>query len=131
MPASFTPGGYTALFTLESPEVRFDDVFQVQSQPGTTTRVAVDPRFVEVCERGTLAVDSVVTNRPAAVGASVDTDGIVCIQTDREFEPPAKFTVRVTGIRRGFAGKRFPNRSREQFNANERFLRSAYPGAGQ
>jgi len=39
--------------------------------------------------------------------------------------------LRLTGIRRGFAGKRFPRRTREQFLANEAFINSAYPSDPQ
>jgi hypothetical protein len=35
--------------------------------------------------------------------------------------------VTLTGIRKGFLGRRFPNRTHEQFVANEQFINSAYP----
>jgi hypothetical protein len=42
---------------------------------------------------------------------------------------PETVQVRLSGVRKGFAGKRFPTRTREQFVANEAFINSAYPGA--
>jgi hypothetical protein len=130
VPATFTPSGYTALFTLEAPEVRFDDVVVVQHQ-GRITQFAIDPRFVEVCQRGTLAVLSVQPDRPALCGATIDADGIVRIELDRDFATPVNLVVHLTGVRRGFLGKRFPDRTRQQFIANEQFLQKAYPGAGK
>jgi len=41
---------------------------------------------------------------------------------------PVNVCIRLTGIRKGFAGLRFPDRTREQFLANEKHIRSAYPG---
>jgi hypothetical protein len=35
--------------------------------------------------------------------------------------------LQLVGIRRGFLGQRFPLRTREQFEANEAFINSAYP----
>ncbi|TWU22446.1 hypothetical protein Pla52o_35020 [Novipirellula galeiformis] len=129
VPASWTHGGYTALFTLEAPEVRFDDVMTIKTRE-TDFTVAVDPHFFEVCEKGTIAVCGAVADVPVVVGASVDKDTIRVRLSDHDFGE-AVITLRLTAVRRGFAGKRFPNRTREQFEHNENFLRSAYPGAGQ
>lgn len=129
VPASFTPGGYTALFTMEAPEVRFDDVITCKAVE-KITRVQIDPRFVEVCHKNTIVVDSVTCSRLSRIAANI-IDGFVEVELDEVFNPPATITIRLTGVRRGFLGKRFPNRTREQFLANEKTLRSAYPGAGK
>ena len=42
---------------------------------------------------------------------------------------PGTVQVRLSGIRKGFAGKRFPMRTHAQFVANEAFINSAYPGS--
>ena len=73
------------------------------------------PKFTEVC--GTSS------DRPIAVGAKVaGSDLLITLGTAR----PTRVIVRLTGLRRGFANARFPDRTRAQFEANERFLRSAY-----
>ena len=131
VPASFTDDGYTALFTLEAPEVRFDDVMTVTMMDGRETIVPIDPKYVEVCERGTITISGAVPDEPVVVGAKVIDGDKVRIRLDRHVDDAVTIAVRLTAIRRGFLGKRFPNRTREQFLANERHIQSAYPGAGQ
>jgi hypothetical protein len=128
VPASFTPGGFTALFTEECPEVRFDDVLLV-TMVGRTATVPIDPKFVEVCEKNSIEVCAAQPDRPMMVGARVN-GSHVHVTLSEESQTPVRIVLRLTAIRRGFAGVRFPNRTREQFEANERFLQSAYPGAG-
>jgi len=126
VPASWTPGGYTALFIEESPEVRFDDVIEV-TVPQEYCCIPIDPRFIEVCEKGSIRVCGCVPDKPVLVGASVE-DGSIAVQFDkRRPKTQVRLVLRITGIRRGFAGMRFPSRSRRQFVANEKFINSAYP----
>jgi hypothetical protein len=44
-------------------------------------------------------------------------------QTDEE----VRLVISLRGTRRGFRGVRFPNATREQFDANERFLKMRNP----
>jgi hypothetical protein len=149
VPASWTPGGYTALFTLESPEVRFDDVLTAEVS-GAETRLPIDPKYLEVCAPGTVEVCGCVPNRPVLIGAAVEDGAVVirlfnhkdtktqrlfsfvpsCLCGEKKNPPqPLRVVIRLTGIRKGFADHRFPDRTRRQFLANERFIKSAYPGA--
>jgi hypothetical protein len=128
VPASWSPGGYTALFTEEAPEVLFHDTLLVKMS-GRVATVAIDPRFVEVCEPGTIVVSGAVPDEPVLVGAKAIGDAVQ-IKLDVDCDD-LQVVVTLTAIRRGFAAKRFPDRSHAQFIANERFLQSAYPGAGQ
>ncbi len=130
VPASFTDGGFTALYTLETPEVRFDDTMTVSFR-GDSVTVDIDPKYVEVCEAGTITVCAAVPDEPVVVGAKVVDGRKVRIKLGHYSSATVSVSIRLTAIRRGFLGKRFPNRTQEQFNANERTLRSAYPGAGQ
>jgi hypothetical protein len=125
VPASWTPGGYTALFTLESPEVLFEDVLLTRI-PQKAATLKIDPRFVEVCEPRSIVVSGCVPDVPAVVGASVE-GGLVRVRFAVEDDQEVKLVLRLTGVRRGFAGLRFPNRSRRQFEANEAFIHRAYP----
>ena len=115
-----------ALFIHEMPEVRFDDVMIVQV-PQEDHEIAIDPRFVEVCERGTIEVCGISCDKPIAVGARAVTDHIRLRFAAQDPKHAVRLVIRLTGIRRGFAGKRFPRRTREQFLANEAFINSAYP----
>jgi hypothetical protein len=126
VPASWSPSGYTALFIAECPEVRFDDVMAV-TVPQRNTCIRIDQKFLEVCEPGTVLVCGCVPDIPVLVGATVQ-DGRVCLRFAEERpEQSVRLGIRLTGIRKGFRHHRFPNRTHKQFEANERFIRSAYP----
>lgn len=95
---------------------------------GRTATLPIDPKFVEVCEKDSIEVCAAQPDRPLMVGARVK-GSHVHMTLSEESQTPVRIVLRLTAIRRGFAGVRFPNRTREQFEANERFLQSAYPGA--
>ena len=130
VPSGLSPTGYTALFIGESPEVRFYDLLRATiSIPELI--VPIDPKFIEVCEPNSIEVCGHATDEPWPVGLKV-IDKTVRIRRHivgfddlRGEVTPLEVTVHLTGIRKGFAGIRFPDRTKEQFEANERFLRSA------
>ncbi len=128
VPVSWSPTGFTALFVLESPEVRFDDVLTVVT-PAVDTVIPIDERFVSVCEPNSIEVCGVAVDVPLAVGARVHGDSIHLRFATQCPDLRARVVVRLSGIRRGYAGVRFPPRTRAQFEANERFIRSAYGDA--
>lgn len=126
VPASWSPTGYVALFIHEMPEVRFDDVLAA-TVAQEDQDVRIDPHFVEVCTKGTIEVCGVSVDKPVVVGARAMKD-VVRLQFGTQNPKQAvRVVIRLTGIRRGFAGKRFPRRTHAQFVANERFINSAYP----
>ena len=71
MPASWSPTGYTALFIAEMPEVRFDDVMTATVVEDETC-LTIDPKFMEVCEPGSVQVCGCVPDQPIPVGAVVE-----------------------------------------------------------
>lgn len=125
VPARFSPTGYAALFTLETPEVRFDDVLDLKVRQRNQL-VVIDPRYLAVCEPGSMRVCGVSCDQPVAVAASVVGDQ-VRLRFGRSAKRRVSVVIRLTGIRKGFADRRFPARRHDQFLANERFLNSAYP----
>ena len=128
MPAGWSPTGYTALFIAEMPEVRFDDVMTATIVEDETL-LTIDPKFVEVCEPGSVQVCGCVPDLPIPIGAVVENDSVRVRLGARGEDQFVNLVVRLTGIRKGFNGQRFPDRAEEQFLANEEFIRSAYPGA--
>lgn len=126
MPASWSATGYTALFIAECPEVRFDDVL-VATIPKIDGCLPIDPRFLEVCEAGTVEACGCVVDAPVLVGATVEGCHVRVRFAEENPLERVRLVVRLTGIRRGFRGHRFPDRTPAQFEANERFIRSAYP----
>jgi hypothetical protein len=136
VPASWHPEHHTALFLPEMPrEAVFFDTVSVDLVK-RVTRFKVDFRFLEVTEPGSLVCIGYCTRkRPMALAVSISHDGWVEVR--RPF-----FALRDTcdllihAIRRGFGAtksdslyhlRRFPQRNREQFVANEEFINSAYP----
>ena len=115
------------MFTKESPHVPFDDYFVV-TIPCADTTVPIDPKFIEICEPGTLESTSTEPDLPVLVGSRIR-DGRLCLRfAEQRPDWEVRLVVSVIAIRRGFAGVRFPNRTLEEFEANERFIKSARPG---
>ena len=133
VPASWSPGGYTKLFIGEMPEVRFDDLQLLTLRRQRNCELAIDPKYVEVCERDTIRACGYTANIAAAIGFEVRCGRLrilfpwyrrlVWFLLKRDVE----VTVRLSGIRRGFRGLRFPDATRAEFLANERFLRMSQP----
>ena len=109
--------------------MRFDDVMQV-SVTQRTTWLSIDPCYLDAIEPGTVQLCGCVPNEPVAVGAVVINERIR-VRLPRARKRPVNLVIRLTAIRKGFRGLRLPSRTREQFVANERFLSSAYAGAGR
>ena len=130
VPASWSPTGYSALFIHEMPEVRFDDVLTV-TVTDDETLISIDPRFLEVCEPGSVQVCGCVPDLPIPVGAVAENDAVRVRLGARTNDEGVNLVIRLTGVRRGFSSQRFPNRTEEQFLANEAFIRSAYPGGDE
>jgi hypothetical protein len=122
--APWTKGGFTALYAMEAPDVRFEDILR-SGLKHPVTRLKIDPRFVAVCEPGSIDVVAVIPERPMSIGAKVAGGFVVITRPARS--KPCQVTVSVSGIRKGFAGRRWPDLDRAIFEANEKFLKSARP----
>jgi hypothetical protein len=107
--------------------VRFEDVFDDLAITGRETRYAIDFRFLSVIEPDTLRVVGLVGNRPYGLGAEIQGTELVIHALSDKRRRPTIANVKFSAIRKGFRGMRFPLRDREQFEANERHLNSAYP----
>jgi hypothetical protein len=126
VPVPWSPTGYTALFCREAPEVRFDDVISAPVSARINT-VAIDPRFLSVCEKGTVRVVSAIGDCGQVLWARKE-GGLIRFAVSRfPWLRPTEVRFVVDGVRRGFRNMRFPQRTEEQFTANEAFLNSAYP----
>jgi hypothetical protein len=128
VPMPWHTKGYGALFTMESNEVLFDFVMRDIKITGKETYVKIDSRFLYVCEPNSIAVTGAPCGpEPYPVGASIEGNVLKLSAYARKDRRPSKVSLKLTGIRRGFAGYDMPERSRAQFDANEKFLNSAYP----
>jgi hypothetical protein len=125
VPASWSPSGFAALFVAEMPEVRFDDVLEV-ALTGRVTVARLDRRFVEVCAAGSIMCCGWSGDRPGAVGVAIAGDCAVVTAARWAWARPVRLTLRLSGVRKGFKGQRFPFRTARQFTQNEAFINSAY-----
>lgn len=96
--------------------------------PVADTDIQIDPKYLEVCEPGSVEVCGCALDLPVAVGAVVEGTVVRLRFGGDQPKMAVRAVIRLTGIRKGFAGLRFPDRTATQFEANERFIRSAYPG---
>jgi len=124
VPCSWNETGYTALFIAEMPEVRFDDHVEI-SPTKRFSKTPIDFKFLEVCEPDSVKVISAIGDTGSVRYARVE--GQEIILSLPLFMRPKKVFVRLSGIRRGFRNLRFPDRTENQFNHNEKFINSAYP----
>jgi hypothetical protein len=128
VPAPWSPTGYVALFIAEMPEVRFDDVVTFAVR-GRRQSVALDHRFLAVCEKDSIVLCGSGTDNGRAARVWLAGKQLNVEVSRLPWLRPGQISVRLSGIRKGFAGKRFPNRTHKQFEANEAFINSAYPGS--
>ena len=115
------------MFTVESPGVDFTDTI-VSVIKQKNQNVEIDSRFFLVCERDTIVCTGAQPNTPVLIGAEV-VGNVIKVQFSSEKDNDIRVVFSLCGTRRGFLGVRFPERTSEQFEANERFLKSAHPGA--
>ena len=127
VPMGWHGKGYGALFTMESNEVLFEFVMRDVPVVGPKTVTRIDDRFLAVCEPDSMTITGVAGDRAGSVGAVVEKNNVVLSAWPLSFLRPNKVTLKLTGVRKGFKHLDMPERSREQFIANEKFINSAYP----
>lgn len=127
VPMDWHDKGYGALFTMESNEVLFEFVMRDVSLEGANTVARIDDRFLAVCEPDSMTVTGISGDRAGSVGAVVEKNNVILSAWPLSFLRPSKVTLKLTGTRKGFRGFDMPERSKEQFIANENFINSAYP----
>jgi hypothetical protein len=116
---------YVGLFCAEMPEARFEDVVVVKLGRRLRARVKLNPIFRAVCAPRSIAVCAAVPSIPAVVGARI-ARGWIVVERAAMLKPAAlSVTLRLTGIRKGFAGRRFPRFTRGQMLANDAFYAGA------
>lgn len=109
--------GYAALFCMESGDVRFEEV--MVAMPGNNL---IDRRFVEVCEPGTISVVGWSADTPGAMPGFLVRGHSLAVASDIV----TRFTVKLSGIRRGRRSVRFPTCTAEQKSTNDSFWGQAH-----
>lgn len=122
-----TKEGYREVACIESPEVLFFDVMEFSTSGYATscrtTKIDIDPIFLEIVEPETLKVLSVVPSEITSFSAKI-IKGKVIIETNRNVTGH----VMIAGVRKGFLGHRFTERTKEQFERNVAFWGGFYDG---
>jgi len=110
----------------EMPEARFDDYYCLPIpaeiwQPNEPVEIwrKIDGTFLAVCEPGSIVPVSAIADSPVASGVQV-TATHICVTVVGPL-PPTQIFVRISGIRRGHAGTRFPPYTATEAAANLRF----------
>lgn len=122
VPASSSPTGYHALYVVESPDVRFEDVFPGLKVRGVQSHYQIDKRFMEVIHPETLCVIGWAADEPKPLGFDIRGGHLVILAAKDKCRRPKIVNVKISAIRKGFLGVRFTPKSRIEFLANERRL---------
>jgi len=123
------PGQYVGLQCVEMPDVRFEDVLTVDVDGRGGFSVPIDPQLVFVCEPNSIEPVSYVCNSPAVAGVEVIDGHTLKIEFSHSTPLPDKITVKVSGIRKGRAGRRFPEYTEAEATANNAFWQLWRQGA--
>jgi hypothetical protein len=125
--AHWSKKGYVALYCVESPEVRFEDVVEIERPKGKRTwTIQTCPRFKATCAQGSLNVVGYSTDKQCSLGFSIDEDARLTIKSSiLPWKRPNKIVVKISGIRAGFRGIRMQEKTKEQYLGNEEFLNLA------
>ena len=80
-------------------------------------------KFRSVLEHGSMEVVAYTSDKPVPVGFSIDGNGVLTIRTSYfPYNRPNRLVVKLAGIRRGFAGVKFEQKTQAEFDANEKRL---------
>lgn len=121
------PTKYGAMATVESNEVLFRFCLRNVPVKGRVTRVAVDPRFLFVCEKDSLTVTGMpVGEEPYPVGAKVRKNILTLTGYARADRRPKFVNLELVGVRRNFAGWDMPSRTAKQKAQSEAARRREY-----
>ena len=117
-------GKYRKLYAAEQPEVRFEHTMTYTTDGASESSFEIDPLYIEACEPDSIDVISVSPSTPALVGACVTGASVVLkIKELHTHFPkiPSQIRVTISGVRRGFDGKRFEASTEEEKKRNSFF----------
>jgi len=108
------------MICVEMPEVRFEDILTMPIPNDTVGLVPIDPLFLGACEEGSIKVVGLVPSEPVVLGAYVSGSSVFVVREERS-QVDGYITIRISGIRKGRNGVRFPRFTEEEFEKNTRF----------
>lgn len=116
--------GYVGLICVEGPEVRFEDIITMPLDD-ELRRTPIDPRFIAICEAGSIKVVGIAPSHAVPVGARIE-DGHVVLEAQSKYIPlnGGFVNLKISGVRKGRGGVRFPKFSQEETSRNTKFWES-------
>ncbi|MGA0233574.1 MAG: collagen-like triple helix repeat-containing protein, partial [Saprospiraceae bacterium] len=109
---------YVALSCVEMPDVRFDDIVRIKPEGKNIIEEDIEPEYYNVCEQGSIEVISYATTEPCLCGVRIEDKKI---KVSISGETPELVTIKLSGIRKGFKGRRFDKFTYEEMKANNKF----------
>ena len=79
----------------------------------------IDEIFIDVCEDWSLNVISALPVEPTIYGVGMHGKDKFFIKTKEPID--TQFTVMISGVRKGFAGRRFADRTKADYDKNMKF----------
>ena len=119
------PDAYVAVYCDESPEVRFNDVLTIDNISEHEIETKLCAEYVHTCEENTIKVIGHAASDPCLVGFVVDGNSLL-LKFAHAMPLPESVNVHLSGIRKGFDGKRHQPKTLEQAKQNDAFWGSAY-----
>ena len=99
----------------------FEDIIEVNvGKFAEKIQLDVDPIFVDVCEKDSLKITSLVPNTACIVGGEIIDNKIMLKINTYNNPSPSKIIVKISGIRKD-RGVRFPKYSEEEAIRNNAF----------
>ena len=114
------PEEFVSLACTEMPEVRFDDVLKIEVGGRKEIIQEIDPLYIHVCEKDSIDAISYVCSEPSVAGIKIQ-EGQIQVSFSDQFPLPDLITIKLSGIRKGRAGKRFVKFTEEQARSNANF----------
>tara|TARA_R100000005_G_C4971985_1_gene184628 strand:- start:777 stop:1103 length:327 start_codon:yes stop_codon:yes gene_type:complete len=100
------------------PDVRFDEVIIVETEGKNNLEIDLDPNYVFVCEPNTIEPISYTSSEPCSCGLNVYGSKLII---EIVGDAPKVIRVKLSGIRKDYANKRFEKFTYDQMKANNAF----------
>ena len=111
-------GDYVSMSCVEAPEVRFEEIISIKCHGRLKIEHEIDPEFVFICEPDSIKAISHTTTEPALCGVKIKENKLIITFSGNI---PEEVTVKLSGIRKGFANVRFEKKTEEQAYHNNNF----------
>ena len=123
------PGQYVGVQCVEMPEVRFEDVVKILVGEEGMIDHPIDPQFVFICEPNSIEAVGHVCSDPAVAGIKIIDGHTLRVKFSHVTPLPESITIKLSGIRKGRADRRFPEYSEKEAESNNAFWQLWRQGA--